>query len=64
MTAHEKLVIVRQLLCEVRDEKPEIGSSNAVLACHVNTIRSIANQVLYAYYPEYFEEKETKTAAN
>ena len=55
MTAHEKLVLVRELLCEIRDNKPESGASNTVLACHVNTIRSIANQVLYAYYPEYFQ---------
>jgi len=61
MTAHEKLVIVRQLLCEVRNEKPEIGfggEDKTILACHINTIRAIANQVLYAYYPEIFDEKE------
>ena len=60
MTAHEKLVIVRQLLCEVRDEKPEIGfgDEKTILACHVNTIRAIANQILYGYYPELFDEKE------
>jgi len=60
MTAHEKLVIVRQLLCEIREDKPEIGfgEDKTILACHVTTIRAIANQILYAYYPEYFEKNE------
>ena len=55
MTVHEKLVIIRELLAELREDNRELGASSTVIACHINTIRGIANQVLYKYYPEYFE---------